>query len=61
MKNDGSVSDAILQPEIIMTEVGEEVTDPKTSGNSLKRVNSANNLSIPGWSIVLRKSNINTI
>lgn len=48
LKSDVSVSDVILQPEITMTEVGEEATDSKTIGNNLKRVNSVNNLAIPG-------------
>ncbi|KAJ8927760.1 hypothetical protein NQ314_019764 [Rhamnusium bicolor] len=48
LKSDVSVSDVMLQPEIIMTEVGEDVTETKNCGNGLKRVNSVNNLAIPG-------------
>lgn len=48
LKSDVSVSDVILQPEITMTEVGEEATDSKSIGTNLKRVNSVNNLAIPG-------------
>lgn len=48
LKTEVSVSDVLLQPEITMTEVGEEVTDEKNGGNNLKRVNSVNNLAIPG-------------
>lgn len=47
LKSEVSVSDVILQPEISMTEVGEEAADSKALGN-LKRVNSVNNLAIPG-------------
>lgn len=48
LKNEVSVSDVILQPDITMTEVGEEVIDSKTLGTNLKRVISVNNLAIPG-------------
>lgn len=53
LKGEVSVSDVILQPEIIMTEVGEEVGDTKPLGTNLKRVNSVNNLAIPGMLGVL--------
>lgn len=48
MKSD--ISDTV-QPEITMTDVNNELsseTDCKQSFNFLKRVNSANNLAIPG-------------
>lgn len=48
LKSEVSVSDVLLQPEITMTEVGEEVTDERTCVGALKRVNSVNNLAIPG-------------
>ncbi|XP_018569402.1 PDZ domain-containing protein 8 [Anoplophora glabripennis] len=48
LKSEVSVSDVLLQPEITMTEVGEEVTGENNCGNNLKRVNSVNNLAIPG-------------
>lgn len=48
LKTEVSVSDVFLQPEITTTEVGEDVTDEKNGGNNLKRVNSVNNLAIPG-------------
>lgn len=48
LKSDVSVSDVILQPEITMTEVGEDVGNSKLLGTDLKRVNSVNNLAIPG-------------
>lgn len=48
LKSEVSVSDVILQPEMTMTEVGEEIIDSKILGTNLKRVNSVNNLAIPG-------------
>ncbi|XP_056649071.1 PDZ domain-containing protein 8 isoform X1 [Diorhabda sublineata] len=35
-------------PEIAMTDIGEEITESKPLGNGIKRVNSVNNLAIPG-------------
>nr|XP_023021028.1 PDZ domain-containing protein 8 [Leptinotarsa decemlineata] len=52
MKTDVLVSDVILQPEITMTEVAEDITDAKNLGNGLKRVNSVNNLAIPGSQLI---------
>ncbi|CAH1154690.1 unnamed protein product [Phaedon cochleariae] len=48
MKNEVSASEVTLQPEITMTEIGEDVTESSSLGNGLKRVNSVNNLAIPG-------------
>lgn len=48
LKSEVAASDVILQPEITMTEVGDDITDTKIIGNNLKRVNSVNNLAIPG-------------
>ncbi|KAJ8920552.1 hypothetical protein NQ315_005421 [Exocentrus adspersus] len=47
LKSEVSISDVLLHPEITMTEIGEEVTDENCT-NNLKRVNSVNNLAIPG-------------
>ncbi|XP_072392381.1 PDZ domain-containing protein 8 [Diabrotica undecimpunctata] len=45
LKVDNSASEG---PEITMTEVGEDLSETKPLGNGLKRVNSVNNLAIPG-------------
>ncbi|KAJ8936902.1 hypothetical protein NQ318_010929 [Aromia moschata] len=48
LRSEVSVSDVLLQPEITMTEAEEEPMETQTDGNNLKRVNSVNNLAIPG-------------
>ncbi|KAG5879738.1 hypothetical protein JTB14_033340 [Gonioctena quinquepunctata] len=52
LKSDVSASDVMLQPEIIMTEVAEDIADANNISNCLKRVNSANNLAIPGQQLI---------
>nr|CAI5826053.1 unnamed protein product [Callosobruchus analis] len=59
-KGEVSVSDVILQPEITMTEACDDSQPPtdggKHFGGNLKRVNSVNNLAIPGSQFVASTS-----
>ncbi|KAJ8977988.1 hypothetical protein NQ317_004532 [Molorchus minor] len=52
LKSEVSVSDVLLQPEITTTEPEDEIIEAENGPNNLKRVNSVNNLAIPGLQLV---------